>query len=76
MIEKYYKPSVEQNYVEAQERIKKAMQDHENYVYLPKETYKSQFKWFLMPDTLTRLLDDGFHVNELWDPEEYWSIEW
>ena len=76
MIEKYYKPSVELNYIEAQERIKEAMQVNENYVYLPKETYKHEFKWFLMPDTLVRLLEDGFRVNELWDPEEYWSIEW
>lgn len=76
MLEKYYGLDNETNYKEAQDRIKEAMQQGENYVYLPKESCKSEFTWWVLDKTIDRLREDGFDINQIWDPDEYWSVEW
>ena len=76
MASKYYTIDAEQNYKEAQKRIKEAMENGEPYVYLPGKNNKSEFAWVALPDTITRLREDGFDIDKVWDPWEYWSIEW
>lgn len=66
----------ENNYEEAQRRIKEAMQNGEKYVLLPKETFKSEFTWWATDETISRLVADGFDLNTMWQPWEYNSIEW
>jgi len=67
----------ERNYVEAQRRIKEAMEAGERYVYLPgKNGSANEFTWAATAETIARLREDGFDIDKIWDPWEYWSIEW
>lgn len=76
MMEKYYpNNNDEANYIEAQKRIKEAMENGEQYVYLPKEL-PSEFTWWATYETIDRLREDGFAINKVWKPWEYWSVEW
>ena len=50
MLEKYSLKSpdnLDKNYQEAQKRIKDAMIKGEEWVYLPKESFASEFTWFV-----------------------------
>jgi len=79
MLEKYSLKSpdnLDKNYQEAQNRIKDAMQRGEDYVYLPKESFRDEFTWFAFNETINRLIFDGFDINVQWNPFEYWSVEW
>lgn len=76
MIELYLTTSGKANYREAQRRIKEAMLRGENYVYLPKPEFESQFDWVVCPETIDRLKEDGFAINKEWQPYEYYSVEW
>ena len=75
MEEKYFNLNGEKNYEEAQRRIKEAMERGEMYVYLPREGY-SCFSWWATSETIQRLREDGFDIDKVWQPSEYWSIEW
>ena len=76
MLARFYRNGGKKNYEEAQLRIMQAMRDGEKYCLLPREEYGEQFKWYATSDTISRLVRDGFKVNEVWQPAEYWSIEW
>lgn len=77
MLKKYYSPhSEETNYQRAQEIIKEAMEKEEKYVYLPGKCSRDEFDWAALPSTISRLRDDGFDIDVVWQPWEYWSIEW
>ena len=76
MTDKYLFTAGENNYDEAQRRIKEAMQRGESYVLLPKEEFSDEFKWWATSETISRLVNDGFDLNKVWQPDEYWSVEW
>lgn len=76
MMAAYFKETLDHNYAEAQRRIKEAMQAGEKYVYLPGKNSRDEFSWVAMSETIEKLRDDGFSIDEMWDPWEYWSIEW
>lgn len=78
MVNSYYtNGNGERNYEEAQKLIKKAMQKGDKYVYLPgKNSSSGEFKWSATPDTIERLREDGFDIDKVWNPWEYWSVEW
>lgn len=77
MIEKYSPNFGKNNYQEAQKRIKEAMEKGEKYVYLPgKNGSESEFSWCATWETIYELRKDGFKIDEVWDPWEYWSVEW
>ena len=66
----------ENNYKEAQKRIKEAMENGEMYVYLPGKNNTSAFSWHATKETIDRLKEDGFTIDDIWNPWEYWSVEW
>ena len=35
-----------------------------------------EFTWSATEETIARLREDGFDIDKVWDPWEYWSIEW
>ena len=35
-----------------------------------------EFNWSATDGTIARLREDGFDIDKVWDPWEYWSIEW
>jgi hypothetical protein len=77
MMEAYYtNGDSEKNYEEAQRRIKEAMESGEKYVYLPGKNGAAEFFWVATGETIARLREDGFDIDVVWDPWEYWSIEW
>ena len=76
MLEKYSIHKGDNNYREAQKRIKEAMQNGENYVYLPGKNSCDEFAWCATPETISRLREDGFTIDDTWKPWEYWSVEW
>lgn len=77
MLKKYSKCNSEGNYEEAQRRIKEAMQAGEKYVYLPgKDALDSEFDWICTSETASRLEEDGFDIDKVWNPCEYYSVEW
>ena len=78
MMDTYYiNGDGEKNYEEAQRRIMEAMQNGEKYVYLPgKNGSSGEFSWSATYDTIARLREDGFDIDKVWDPWEYWSVEW
>lgn len=76
MLKKYSPLDNENNYKEAQRRIAEAMKNGEKYVYLPGKSNSEEFYWSATPETITRLKEDGFDIDKVWDPFEYWSIEW
>ena len=77
MLERYSLNSSENNYEEAQRRIKEAMEAGEKYVYLPgKDALRSEFDWICTCETICRLKEDGFAIDKMWNPCEYYSVEW
>lgn len=77
MVNAYYTGYDDQNYEEAQRRIKEAMQKGESHVYLPgKNDSGGKFTWSATDKTIARLREDGFDIDVVWDPCEFWSIEW
>lgn len=76
MLKKYSPDYFENNYAEAQKRIKEAMLKGEKYIYLPGKNSSDEFSWVAVPETISRLREDGFDVDKVWDPWVYWSIEW
>ena len=76
MLEKYSQSSAGNNYREAQKRIREAMENGEKYVYLPGKNGSGSFTWKATPETIERLREDGFEIDETWNPYEYWSVEW
>ena len=78
MINAYYtNGDSRRNYEEAQRRIKEAMQKGESHVYLPgKNDSGGKFTWSATEETIAKLREDGFDIDVVWDPWEYWSIEW
>lgn len=76
MLKKYSPSANENNYQEAQRRIAEAMKNGENYVYLPGKINSEEFNWSATPETITSLKKDGFDIDKVWDPFEYWSVEW
>lgn len=77
MVNAYYaNGDGEKNYAEAQKRIKEAMENGEKYVYLPGKANKDEFTWSATYDTIDRLRVDGFDIDKVWNPWEYWSVEW
>lgn len=77
MMRRYYTHTTQCNYEEAQLRIQTAMMQGELYVLLPgKNGMLSDFRWTALPETIERLKNDGFDIDKVWDPWEYWSVEW
>lgn len=77
MINTYYINGVNQlNYEEAQRRIREAMKAGEKYVLLPGKNNTDEFNWVATSQTISRLKEDGFAIDEAWEPFEYWSVEW
>ena len=77
MVNAYYtNGDSERNYEEAQRQIKEAMEKGEPYVLLPGKNSRDEFSWVASPDTIARLQEDGFDIDKVWDPWEYWSVEW
>lgn len=78
MMNAYYTPGYDkQNYKEAQRRIREAMESGKRYVYLPgKNNSSDEFTWSATYETIKRLYEDGFDIDEVWDPWEFWSVEW
>lgn len=64
------------NYAKAQEKIKEAMLKGKKYVYLPGKNNKDEFSWVALPETISKLREDGFDIDKVWNPWEYWSVEW
>jgi hypothetical protein len=75
MLKQYSYLNSENNYKEAQRRIAEAMERGEKYVYLPGKFNSEEFSWSATPETITRLGKDGFDIDKVWDPFEYWSVE-
>ena len=77
MMNKFYTKKSSYNYKEAQLRIQSAMRRGEPYVLLPgKNGMTNDFSWTASPETIERLRKDGFDIDKVWDPYEYWSVEW
>ena len=76
MLREYYADNSERNYTIAQEKIREAMKNGEKYVYLPGKNNRGEFSWCATPETIVRLREDGFNIDEVWEPWEYWSVEW
>ena len=68
MLKKYSILNRENNYKEAQRRIAEAMKNGEKYVYLSRVEFTQE--------TINRLEEDGFDIDRVWNPFEYWSVEW
>ena len=52
------------------------MMNGEKYVYLPGKNRIADFSWCATIETIDRLKEDGFAIDDVWDPWEYWSVEW
>lgn len=77
MMSKFYnKDNSEDNYEEAQRRIREAMERGEKYVLLPGKNSEDEFTWTAIPETISKLREDGFDIDKVWQPWDYWSIEW
>lgn len=46
------------------------------YISLVKNGSHCEFTWSATEETIARLREDGFDIDKVWDPWEYWSIEW
>ena len=66
----------EDNYAEAQRMIAEAMKEGQHYVYLPGKHNEKAFSWCAIPETIEKLQKDGFQIDKVWNPYEYWSVEW
>ena len=77
MVNAYYtNGDGERNYEEAQKLIKEAMEKGKSYVLLPGKNSRDEFRWVASPDTIAKLREDGFDIDKMWNPWEYWSVEW
>ena len=76
MMDLYYNKNPQKNYEEALKRIKGAMQNGEKYIYLPGKINPDGFNWAATEETISKLREDGFDIDVVWNPCEYWSIEW
>ena len=76
MMCEYYADNGERNYTIAQEKIREAMKNGDKYVYLPGKNSRDEFSWCATPETIDRLREDGFDIDVVWNPWEYWSVEW
>ena len=76
MLREYYADNSERNYTIAQEKIREAMKNGEKYVYLPGKNSRDEFSWCATPETIDKLREDGFDIDVVWNPWEYWSVEW
>ena len=76
MMNAYYVNLDNKNYEEAQEKIKKAMKAGEKHIMLPGKNNADNFDWVATPYTIAKLIADGFDIDKIWDPYEYWSVEW
>jgi hypothetical protein len=76
MLKKYSHLDNESNYKEAQRRIAEAMKNGEKCVYLPGKSNLGDFSWTATPETISKLRNDGFDIDRVWNPFEYWSVEW
>lgn len=76
MIKEFYAGNGDVNYEEAQRRIMKAMLSGKGYVYLPGKNNRDEFDWVATAETIARLIADGFDIDKVWNPYEYWSVEW
>lgn len=77
MMSKFYTKRGSYNYKEAQLKIQSAMRRGEPYVLLPgKNGMTHDFSWTALPETIERLRKDGFDIDKVWNPFEYWSVEW
>ena len=76
MLKKYSHLDNESNYKEAQRRIAEAMKNGEKCVYLPGKSNLGDFSWKATPETISKLEKDGFDIDKVWNPFEYWSVEW
>ena len=72
MLKKYSISNRENNYKEAQRRIAEAMKNGEKYVLLSGKNLQGEFT----QETVNRLKEDGFDIDRVWNPFEYWSVEW
>lgn len=72
MLKKYSISNRENNYKEAQRRIAEAMKNGEKYVLLSGKNFRGEFT----QETIDRLEEDGFDIDRVWNPFEYWSVEW
>ena len=72
MLKKYSISNRENNYKEAQRRIAEAMKNGEKYVLLSGKNFGGEFT----QETINRLKEDGFDIDRVWNPFEYWSVEW
>ena len=72
MLKKYSPSDNENNYKEAQRRIAEAMKNGEKYVLLSGKNFGGEFT----QETINRLEEDGFDIDRVWNPFEYWSVEW
>lgn len=72
MLKKYSISNSENNYKEAQRRIAEAMKNGEKYVLLSGKNLRGEFT----QETIDRLEEDGFDIDRVWNPFEYWSVEW
>jgi hypothetical protein len=52
------------------------MENGEKYVYLHGKNSRGDFSWCATSETISRLKEDGFKIDETWNPWEYWSVEW
>lgn len=75
-MELYYINNPQNNYDEALKRIEKAMRKGEKYVNLPGKNNPDDFNWVATEEAIEQLRNDGFDVDVVWSPWEYWSIEW
>ena len=64
MLASYSQDNVDNNYTKAQEKIKEAMLRGEQYVYLPGKNNKDEFSWVALPETISRLREDGFDIDK------------
>lgn len=76
MMNAYYVNLDNKNYEEAQEKIKEAMKAGKKHILLPGKNNADNFDWVATPKTISRLKEDGFDIDKIWDPWERWSVEW
>ena len=50
------------------------MEQGEKYVSLPREGFSNVR--FATWDTIDKLREDGFHIDEMWQSYDSWSVEW
>ena len=66
----------EKDQVQLPENAFRELKEGEKYVYLPGKNSRDEFGWCATPETIDRLREDGFDIDVVWNPWEYWSVEW